>query len=119
MTILDSILSIIEPGYHAPDADRPIFEPRVIPAHRICACGADEVREGRTICYECIMKTAGGARDRERHRLEQRRAAAAKRARAVREARAARLASPLVGAGECTCGRPARAGATCGRRRCR
>jgi hypothetical protein len=115
MTLLDSCLSIITPGYHAPDADRPVWEPRIRPAHRLCACGADEVREGRTQCKACIGTTTGGYSERVRHNAEEKRRSALRRARA----RAERDLATLAVQHACTCGRPARAGATCGRRVCR
>jgi len=107
MTLLDSCLSIIEPGYHAPDADRPVFEPRIRPAHRLCACGADEVRIGRTQCEDCIAKTAAGMAEIIKHRQAERATKTARRAR-EREARQAAGKS-------CACGRPA----PCNRRMCR
>ena len=106
MILLDC-LSIVEPGYHAPTAQRPIEEPRVRPAHRLCACGVDEVRLGRTQCEECIAKTAAGMAEIIKHRQAER---ATKTARRARDREARRAAG-----GSCTCGRPA----PCNRRMCR
>lgn len=115
MILLDC-LSIVEPGYHVPTASRPIEEPRIRAIWSMCACGIDEVRLGRTQCEECIQKTAAGMAERIRHRQVERAAKSAKRARDREDARRERLAAVVP---TCTCGRPARPGATCGRRMCR
>jgi hypothetical protein len=110
MTLILDCLAIVEPGYRAPDAARPVDEPRIKPAYRMCACGVEEVVDGRTMCKPCIAKTPSGRAEQTRKN---------RRGNIVNSQRLKAKNARLATLPPCACGRPAKVGATCGRRRCR